>query len=122
MPRGDGTGPGGMGPMTGRVAGFCAGYSVPGYMNPGYGRGAGFGFGRGLGRGFGRGFGRGWAPGMGSPFYGNPYAAPYYPAGITPEQEAEMLKAQAGDMKAELETLNQRIKELESAKASGDDK
>ncbi len=118
MPQGDGTGPRGMGPMTGRAAGFCAGYSVPGYINPGYGRGAGFGFGRGLGRGF----GRGRVPGIGSPFYGNPYADPYYPAGITPEQEAEMLKAQAGDMKAELETLNQRIKELESARASGDDK
>ena len=34
MPRGDGTGPAGMGPMTGRAAGFCAGYPVPGYMNP----------------------------------------------------------------------------------------
>jgi hypothetical protein len=32
MPRGDGTGPGGMGPMTGRAAGYCAGYNVPGYM------------------------------------------------------------------------------------------
>jgi hypothetical protein len=41
MPRGDGTGPAGLGPMTGRVAGFCAGYSVPGYMNPVAGR-AGF--------------------------------------------------------------------------------
>ena len=40
MPRGDGTGPGGMGPMTGRAAGYCAGYSVPGYMNPVPGRGA----------------------------------------------------------------------------------
>ncbi len=45
MPGGDRTGPGGMGPMTGRAAGFCAGYSVPGYMNPIPGRG--FGFGRG---------------------------------------------------------------------------
>jgi len=34
MPGGDGTGPMGMGPMTGRAAGFCAGYGVPGYMNP----------------------------------------------------------------------------------------
>ena len=33
MPRGDGTGPAGMGPMTGRAAGFCAGFPVPGYMN-----------------------------------------------------------------------------------------
>jgi len=35
MPLGDGTGPLGLGPMTGRAAGFCAGYPVPGYMNPG---------------------------------------------------------------------------------------
>jgi len=34
MPFGDGTGPAGAGPMTGRAAGFCAGYPVPGYMNP----------------------------------------------------------------------------------------
>ena len=49
MPRGDGTGPNGFGPMTGRAAGYCAGYSVPGYANsvPG---GRGFGaFGRGRG-------------------------------------------------------------------------
>jgi hypothetical protein len=79
MPRGDGTGPGGLGPMTGRAVGFCAGYPVPGYMNPVagragfygpvapafgpyragfYGYGRGFGFGRGIGRGRGRGRGR----------------------------------------------------------------
>jgi len=34
MPWGDGTGPMGRGPMTGRAAGFCAGYAVPGYANP----------------------------------------------------------------------------------------
>ncbi|MHC4199744.1 MAG: DUF5320 domain-containing protein, partial [Planctomycetota bacterium] len=39
MPRGDGTGPAGTGPMTGRAAGFCAGYPVPGFMNPTPGRG-----------------------------------------------------------------------------------
>ncbi len=37
MPRGDGRGPAGFGPMTGRGAGYCAGYPVPGYMNPGVG-------------------------------------------------------------------------------------
>ena len=41
MPRGDRTGPAGMGPMTGRAAGFCAGFPVPGYINPILGR-AGF--------------------------------------------------------------------------------
>ena len=46
MPRGDGTGPWGLGPMTGRGAGFCAGYRAPRYMNFG-GRGLGFGRGRG---------------------------------------------------------------------------
>ena len=35
MPRGDGTGPTGKGPMTGRGAGYCAGYSTPGYENAG---------------------------------------------------------------------------------------
>ena len=53
MPRGNRTGPRGFGPMTGRGAGFCAGYNTPGYMNPG-GR-SGF-----IGRGGGRGGGRGY--------------------------------------------------------------
>jgi len=34
MPAGDGTGPIGLGPMTGRAAGYCSGYPVPGYANP----------------------------------------------------------------------------------------
>ena len=38
MPLGNGTGPMGMGPMTGRAAGYCAGYGMPGYMNPYGGR------------------------------------------------------------------------------------
>ena len=65
MPGGDGTGPGGMGPMTGRAAGFCAGYPVPGFMNPIGGR-----LGLGLGRGMGRGMRR-------RPFYGYPYSSGY---------------------------------------------
>jgi hypothetical protein len=74
MPFGDGTGPLGLGPMTGRGAGFCAGFGRPGFASPmpsyqypyGYGHLTsvwprwGYGFGRGLGRGFGRGFGHGW--------------------------------------------------------------
>jgi hypothetical protein len=39
MPFGNGTGPAGLGPMTGRAAGFCAGHPVPGYMNPAGGAG-----------------------------------------------------------------------------------
>ena len=39
MPKGDKTGPVGMGPMTGRAAGYCAGYDMPGYTNAVFGRG-----------------------------------------------------------------------------------
>ena len=59
MPGGDGTGPMGRGPMTGRAAGFCAEQSTPGSTTPGYGQGFGRGRGRGIGRGYwghGRGF------------------------------------------------------------------
>ncbi|HOG45341.1 MAG TPA: DUF5320 domain-containing protein [Anaerolineae bacterium] len=38
MPRGDGTGPTGMGPRTGRGLGPCANYPTPGNANPGAGR------------------------------------------------------------------------------------
>jgi hypothetical protein len=47
MPRGDRTGPSGLGPRTGRAAGYCAGYPIPGFMNPEPGFGRGLGFGRG---------------------------------------------------------------------------
>jgi hypothetical protein len=99
MPAGDGIGPAGLGPMTGRAAGFCTGYPVLGYMNPAvrrggfygrhvpafvpygagsYGYGASFGVPYGgwvnlwLRRGFGlaRGFGRGWGRGRGRGRFG----------------------------------------------------
>lgn len=128
MPLGDRTGPAGLGPMTGRGAGYCAGYSTPGYMNPVAGRGfygrGGFG-GRGGGRG--RGY-RNWyyqtgLPGWqraqaGLPAYGG-YADPYYaaPVGqISPEDEAGMLKDQAKAIKQELDAINERVKELDSSK------
>lgn len=104
MPGGNGTGPSGMGPMTGRAAGYCAGYSAPGYTNPIPRRGYGLGFGRGLGRG--RGFGRGFG------WYGAVY--PYAP-NLAPQQEADMLKEQAKAMQEEIKAVNQRITELESA-------
>ena len=121
MPGGDGTGPAGMGPMTGRAAGYCAGYSVPGYANPIGGRGRGFGFGRGWGRGFGR--GRGWGRGFGRGYgwyganapYADPYYAAPYAAAPTPQDEAEFLKNQAKAMQEEINAINERINELESA-------
>jgi len=60
MPAGDGTGPMGMGPMTGRAAGYCGGYDAPGWANPVPSRGFGLGWGRGGGRGRGGSWGRGW--------------------------------------------------------------
>lgn len=126
MPGGDRTGPAGMGPMTGRAGGYCAGYAVPGYMNPvpgrglGFGRGRGFGFGWGMGRGF-RG-GRGWAG-----YAGVPPAVPVYPyagavppygvpygAAPSPQQEVDMLKGQAEYFEDALEGIKKRIAELEA--------
>jgi len=126
MPRGDGTGPGGLGPMTGRAAGYCAGYSVPGYMNPsggrlglgfGYGRGYGRGMGFGYGRGFGRGMGRGFVPGYVNPMPYNPpvYSGGYYQAPIEPKQEMEMLTEDAKALKEQLDSINKRITELEKS-------
>ncbi len=50
MPWGDGTGPMGLGPRTGRGLGFCSGFGAPGYVRgggPGWGRGWHLGWGRG---------------------------------------------------------------------------
>jgi len=124
MPGGDGTGPGGLGAMTGRAAGYCAGYSVPGYANPIPGRGF---FGRGGGGG---GWGRrnrfyatgltGWQrAGVGVPAYGVPpeyptaYAAPFA-AAPTRQQEIDALKGQAEYFEDALEGIRKRIEEIES--------
>ena len=84
MPRGDGTGPMGMGPMTGRAAGYCAGFGVPGYMNAG----PGFGYRRALGRGFGSGYGfgggRGWGRGAAGRGFGRRVAWNGMPYGYGP--------------------------------------
>ncbi len=117
MPGGDRTGPMGMGPMTGRASGYCAGYTNPGYINPVAGRGFGLGRGGGRGRGggFGRGFGRGWGL---SAWGANPYAMPYYPSVVSPQQEATALKNQAKAMQDEIRLINERIKDLESEQSS----
>ena len=125
MPAGDGTGPMGMGSMTGRAAGYCAGYGAPGYANPIPGRGYGF---WGVGRGFvGRGRGhRHWYYATGLPFwarqgaYAPPmsYVAPQYGAApyaptMTSEQELTYLKEQAEYLATSLDEIQKRITELE---------
>ena len=126
MPRGDGTGPMGMGPMTGRAAGFCAGFEVPGHANPIPGRGLGMGFGRGRGgRGGGFGGGGGWgrrnmfrATGMpGWMRFGAGAGAGTFgpPAEPTPEAERNFLKLQSDALQAQLDEVRKRIEELEAA-------
>jgi len=99
MPGFDGTGPRGMGPMTGGGRGFCA---MPLQMTqPRY-----------MGRGV-------------YPPYGVPWGTPYYGAGplipgamplapqMTREQELDFLKKQAQAMRGQLEQIETSIQELE---------
>lgn len=109
MPRGDRTGPAGMGPMTGRGAGFCAGYGNAGYMNPegtyNGGRGLGRSLGRG-GRGFGGGLGRGFAGGL------MQNAVLHQAAERTTEDEKYELNARAHSLSIELELIKKRLADL----------
>jgi len=107
--------------MTGRAAGYCAGYPTPGFMNPYGGRGMGMAWGRGGGMGMGmgwrRGWGRGWGAGAGgyapAPYASPAYGAPPFWSAPSREQEMEMLRGQADSLKGEMEAVNQRIQELE---------
>ena len=100
MPRGDKTGPVGMGPGTGRRMGYCAGYHVPGAFNrAGFGmRGGGFGMGRGGGRGFRNRF---FASGV-----------PFNNIEPNPDWEMTSLKAQAEMLKNELQAIENRLNSL----------
>ena len=118
MPRGDRTGPWGLGPMTGRAAGYCAGYPVPGFMNPTVG--------------FGRGWGRGrWGspaqypytyppPGQVPPqqYTYPPYAyPPMYPTTAppqSPEQELAAIEEYKKGLEAERADLEQEMNKIEA--------
>jgi hypothetical protein len=100
----------GMGRRTGRAAGYCAGYGVPGYANAVPGRGFGMGFGR----------GRGWrnmfyATGQPGWMRAGTYAAPY-PA-FDPEMETQALKNQAQILKSQLDAIEKRISEIKGGSA-----
>jgi hypothetical protein len=102
--------------MTGRAAGYCAGYPVPGFSRAVYGGGHGRG-----GRGwrnqyFATGL-TGWQRG-GYAYTGGaaPGYLPNYPAhaaGYSRENELNVLKGQAEYLEDSLAGINQRIKELE---------
>jgi hypothetical protein len=95
MPGGDRTGPQGQGPRTGRGLGDCVPTDQPRL---------GFGFGFGRGRGW-----RNWARATGQPWwlrFGRWGGIP------SPVDESAMLKAQADQLQAQLDAVQQRLAEL----------
>lgn len=112
---GDGTGPEGLGPKTGRGAGYCTGNSVPGYQNTTIPR-------LGLGRANPQGRGGRYrnifnATGL----TGVQRNAASIPSAntqqtITNEQRLEQLKKQAEIIKNEMDNIARQIGELESKK------
>ncbi len=101
MPGGDGTGPMGFGPGTGRLAGWCGGYPAPGYAN--------FVPGRRAWRRFG--CSRPWfnyAPGYRGAFA----PGPGYPAAVAAE-EKEYLEQQAGYLREQLKMIEEELKNIE---------
>lgn len=86
MPGGDGTGPMGLGPMTGRGAGYCTSSPFPGFTNPIPGRRAWWGLNQ---------------PG---PWF---YGAPVGDEKGFLEQRAEFLRRQLNMLESRLEGLNE---------------
>ena len=106
MPGFDGSGPMGSGPMSGGARGNCnpasAGCPTDGYF--GFGRGMAYGRGFRGGYGFSRGVRRGFA--RGAAMYPQMYNE-------NPADELNLLKQQADVIKNTMDSINQRIVELE---------
>jgi len=109
MPRGDGAGPMGLGPMTGRAVGYCSGNSVPGYLNQPfrnvYCR-------RGGGRGFHQGF---WATGVPGPEWVRFSGLVEQSDGLNPALEARWLTNQIKMMEQSLQNAKERLNELQKS-------
>ncbi len=99
MPRGDGTGPNGLGPRTGRGLGYCNGYNSPGFTRGGYGYRGGYG------RGFHRGYGWGG-------YYNPNYAAPQE---FSPVSEKTLIENEIRILNDQLKNLQKRLGELEKS-------
>lgn len=106
MPGFDRSGPMGTGSMTGGRRGLCGGaYGRPNAVGEGYDRGRGVGQRRGYGRG--RCFGY-------AGYGGYPYPHAFGPANpVGRADEMAMLRAEANAMKASLESVQNRIAEME---------
>jgi hypothetical protein len=109
MPRGDGTGPAGEGPMTGRAAGYCAGNVRPGFADSAVRR-VGAGSGRPGGRGFGH-RNRFYATGV--PFSGYPATEPE--PWLPRDEEITLLKEESQRLRSVLETIERRLAQIEIA-------
>jgi len=106
MPGGDRTGPMGMGPMTGRGAGICAGNNQAGWGNRFFGRGPGF---RRGGRGGGFGFrSRMWGTGAGN------FQESAVP---TQDDEKQWLQERTRALEMELEQLRRRMDGMQTESA-----
>ena len=110
MPRGDGTGPMGMGPMTGRGAGYCNSSTSPDYANPvGFAGKFGCGFGR--GRGYRNMFRMTGIPGWAR------YASPAFRGGDSAAfDEKEFLNNQAEFLENQLQQVKKRLSNLNEEK------
>jgi hypothetical protein len=99
MPRGNGTGPMGRGPLTGRGVGYCAGTGRPGYESQGSGRISG------QGRGF---FTRGRGQGG---FRGRRCFSPYVGQGpvFDAEGDKQGLENRAEALRRELEAVERLL-------------
>ena len=143
MPRGDGTGPAGFGPMTGRAAGYCAGYDAPSFTDaPGArGRAGARGWGAvGIRPSFGAGPGRGhrrmyyatgmpgwmrygcpgWAAFPAGGFRGVPQESRYADdvQGMSVEREKELLSQQVQFLRRELGIMERRLNDLAGSGSS----
>ena len=119
MPRGDKSGPQGMGPMTGRRLGTCAGADAPGFVTGGGmpRGGGGFGWGRGFGGrgGFGNGFGPGAGQGRGRGFgrgYGWQSVAPEVPFEMEIPRVQTVMADEITGLKSQLASLEAKLSEL----------
>jgi len=99
-----------MGPTTGRAAGYCAGFGVPGYVHGvgGQGHGRGVGWGRGSGRERRNRFYAAGIPGWGR--FGAPVSSCPRP---DPAAERQALQAQADALQSDLNLINKRLAALE---------